>query len=423
MTIHRDLANSELHEPKDVSSAAKATCYLADGAGSGAFAVPTGANTVIINVLADLPTPSGGTHTLLGATNYVFNAAINLGTNNLTLADGTNVTANNFYAYLTTYTGTNPMFVGVDANVNIHDMRIDCPNSDCFNISDSGAGGVFAAVVTDIIALRSKGVGTLNKLLAFKLDTLSFLNCTTGVTILGGVTESIALNTLAFLGTSTVFTGIDLTGTTNIKVFSLDTFLFIAGAGSIGIKGDAASANMFPGSVATVSNGQLAIVVTALSGITVDDFRWNFDNNAGVQDTMPDAMVSLTANATVTTLSVGVPTLVAGTWSLERASQYTTTTAGRATYIGERPLLTPIDASVVIDPASGTNKSFRVFIALNGTAIVNSGMSVNISNGDPKEISVPWQLVLAQNDFIEVFIENETDSVDATVADATLRLR
>lgn len=37
MTIHRDLADSELHEPKGVAGASAGEVYVADGAGSGAW--------------------------------------------------------------------------------------------------------------------------------------------------------------------------------------------------------------------------------------------------------------------------------------------------------------------------------------------------------------------------------------------------
>ena len=55
--------------------------------------------------------------------------------------------------------------------------------------------------------------------------------------------------------------------------------------------------------------------------------------------------------------------------------------------------------------------------------ITNSGKSIKIDNGDPLSISLIWQLTLTTTDFLEVFIENETDSVDVLVIDATIRAR
>ena len=195
------------------------------------------------------------------------------------------------------------------------------------------------------------------------------------------------------------------------------------GAGSIGIKGDAASANIAVNRIANVENIQFSGVTTPLVGITVDDIRWSFQGNGGVADTMPDAMASLTANATNTVLAVGVPALILGTWVAERASQFTTSTAGRLTYNGERDLVTPVDVVLNLNPVSGASKVIRAYIALNGSIIVNSGKSIKIDNGDPLSITLLWQLTLSTTDFLEVFIENESDSVDVLVIDAIIRAR
>ena len=164
-------------------------------------------------------------------------------------------------------------------------------------------------------------------------------------------------------------------------------------------------------------------VDTILSGITIDDIRFAFRDNGALADSMPDALTSLTANAAATVVSVGVPTLVTGTWVSVRASHFTNTAAGRITYNGERNLVTPIDITVSIEPVSGTNKIVRCYIALNGAAVLASGISTHVDASDPKVVTIPWQINLATTDFIEVFVENETDSVNLLVSDATLRVR
>ena len=422
MTVHNAMTGSELHEPKAIAAAVKGAIYHADGAGSGAFLPPMGTKTVVVHVLSDLPAASGGKITLAANTLYFFGDSVNIGTDFLQFSAGAGIEAPAAFTSIITYTGTVPMLQGADANATIDDITLSCANSDVYSWIDTGGGGNSIVIISDVLVVACKAVGTFDDINTLVVNGATVVSCTDGIAILGNSMSGLRLTSLAMLSTDTGYIGLDVTGAT-IQTVNVDGVILAGGAGSIGIKGDAASANIVADFIANVSNVQFKGVTTPLSGISVDDFRWNFQGNGEVADTMPDALVSLTANATATTLSVGVPTLVAGTWSLERSSQYTTTTAGRATYNGERNLVTPIDASVVIDPASGTNKSIRVFIAVNGSVITNSGMSVNISSGDPKEITVPWQVNLSTTDFIEVFIENETDSVDCTVSDATLRLR
>lgn len=422
MTLHNALTGVELHEPKGIAAAVKGAIYHADGAGSGTFLAPMGAKSVIVHVLSDLPAASGGKITLAANTLYFFGDSVNIGTDFLQFSAGSGIEAPAAFTSTITYTGTVPMLQGADVNATIDDITLSCANSDVYSWVDTGGGGNSIVLISDVLVVACKAVGTFDDINTLVVDGSTVVSCTDGIAILGNSMLGFRLTSLSMLSTDTSYIGIDVTGAT-IQTVNIDGVILTGGAGSIGLKGDAASANIAANFIANVSNVQFQGVTTPLSGITIDDFRWNFQGNGEVADTMPDALSSLTGNATATVLAIGVPTLVAGTWSLERSSQYTTTTGGRATYNGERDLVTPIDASVVINPASGTNKSIRVFIALNGTEITNSGMSVNISSGDPKEISVPWQVNLTTGDFIEVFIENETDSVNCTVADATLRLR
>jgi len=299
---------------------------------------------------------------------------------------------------------------------------LNCATAEAFNFSETGGGNTKIVIISDVLVLACLTTGTLDKVRTLVIEGMTVLNCTDGWVFTGAATTAIRLVSVALVSTSTTFVGYDFTGSTQ-KTVNLDGITLVGGAGSIGIKGDAANANITANFIANVSNIQFAGVTTPLSGITVDDFRWNFQGNSIVRDTMPDAMVSMTSNATATVTAVGVPILVAGTFVDERSSHYTNTTAGRATYNADKAIVTPVDASLTLEPVSGTNKIIRAYIALNGTEITNSGKAIKISNADPKELSLIWQLEMTTSDFLEIFIENETDSTNVTVIDAILRVR
>jgi hypothetical protein len=316
------------------------------------------------------------------------------------------------------------MFEGIDVSCNIHDLRCSAANAEGFNISETSTGGTKSCIIERVTFTASKGMGTVNKLLAVKVDTLTGLAPETGLVVLGGVTQSLILDTLIFISTSVTFVGLDLTGTTDLQAGHLKGSLFVGGAGSIGIKGDAANANVKAGFVFDVQSNQFLSVTTPLSGISVEDFRWGFLANGGLADSLADGLLSMTSNATETVISaVDTPTLVDGTFVVERTSHFTGTTGGRLTLNSERPVAGPIMASLTIDVASGTNKSIRAYLALNGTEITNSGQAVNITAGDPKQLTIPWQISLEEDDYLEIFVENETDAVNIIVIDATLLVR
>lgn len=67
MTLHKDLTDPQLHEPKGASTATSGTVYVADGAGSGSFQAYPSASTSTRGIVfqaatdADITDSTGGT--------------------------------------------------------------------------------------------------------------------------------------------------------------------------------------------------------------------------------------------------------------------------------------------------------------------------------------------------------------------------
>ena len=204
---------------------------------------------------------------------------------------------------------------------------------------------------------------------------------------------------------------------------TIQSLLLNAPTGATGISGAASSANILLGSLGTITDCNFLGGITPLSGLTSNDIRWYFQLNNAIQDTMPDAMAALNSNVTETVIaSPATPVLVAGTFTIERDSQFTVTAAGRVTYNGERDITAPIDIVTSIESASGTNKDIKVFISLNGSVITNSAKSNRVGSSDPKNTTVIWQLTLSQNDYLEIWTENTSDTINLVVIDAVLRV-
>lgn len=382
--------------------------------------------TVIVNVLSDLPAASGGVIVLDASTNYVLGDSVDLGTNRIDVSAGNiSWTSNHIFGPTLTYTGTGSLFTGVDfGTFNIFQTRIDASNDgELFNLSDSATPGVSVVLIDSVDFLRAGKLGTFNDLLFLGITNSGGGDIDDGVTLAGSNWLFITMTEIDLESTSATFVGIDF-GTAISDAFNSRELLFVAPAGAIGISGLTNSGNISAGRIATLRDSNFSGGMTGLSGLSPDDIRWAFSFNGGIQDTTPDAMVSLNNNATETVITVtGTPVKVAGTFVAERGSHYTGDTTGRITYNGERPITTPVDIVVTLKSAGGTNKDVEAFLALNGAVISNSGKTNRVGQNDPKNVSVVWQLSLTQNDFLEVFVANNTDTVNLVVVDAILRAR
>jgi len=176
-------------------------------------------------------------------------------------------------------------------------------------------------------------------------------------------------------------------------------------------------------SLATFRENNFFGAMTKTSGFTGDDIRWEFNGNAGLPDTHLDSMMSLNSNVTETVIAVaGTPVKVAGTFVVERESKFTGDTTGRSAFNAERVAVFPVDVVTVVRSASGNNKDITVCLALNGTVIPGSVKSNRVSATEPKSNTVLWQLSLSQNDFLEIFVSNESDTTNLVVDEAILRI-
>lgn len=133
--------------------------------------------------------------------------------------------------------------------------------------------------------------------------------------------------------------------------------------------------------------------------------------------------VYMQGNATATTIaSTATPVLVAGTWTVDLQGSFTGTTGGRLTYTGTETQICRVVACLTLAPTSGSNQHISVYVAKNGSVITSSRMMSHGSNGDEDAISVSWQLSLATNDYIEIFVQNGTATNNILVSRAVLSI-
>jgi len=378
--------------------------------------VPASTKTVIVAVKADLPTPAVGIITLAADTNYLFTADVDVGTDRLVL-NGNLISAADSSLIQLTYTGTGVMLTDIGNSSKFTKIKLSCPNG---TLTDIQGGGVGVFQMLDMTVKDCLSIGTWDALRGSQMNNVSFDSLpTTGLLFTGS--QGIFLNTGSLVNLL-AGTFLDL-GTATFDGFSFTSSFPTVAAGATMVSGLANNGNINTGGFATIHEVIQGGSGAALSGITSDDTQWQFDLNNTISDTRPDALASFNTPTNTVITTVNTPVLVAGVWTTEPAvSQFTVTAGGRLTYNGIKPATFPISISANIESVSGSNKAITIHLFKNGSIVTNANMPNKVSSNDPKSTSIMWQLKFNPTDFIELFIENNTDNIDLKVNKSSIRI-
>ena len=134
--------------------------------------------------------------------------------------------------------------------------------------------------------------------------------------------------------------------------------------------------------------------------------------------------VYMQGNATATVIaSTGVPVLVAGVWTADQTTNTTCTAAGRITYTGTTTQVLTINAALTINPVAGAAQNIQAYLYKNGSAIAGSRIESIISIGAYMAVPLVYQVSMATNDYIEIYVQNSTATNNLTVTRAVLSIK
>lgn len=375
---------------------------------------------LLINSKSDFPDPVAGDITLEAETLYRLGNDIDLGTDRLILSEDTVVSGVESLVITLTYTGTGDMFTGVNVVNRISNLTIDCPNGRILNWSTN----VFKLFrMNDVTIKACDKIALMNSVGGAAV--CRFTNVSPAEVTTDGIELTGDWNTFFHEVSSGTLSGgayFNL-GTATFDAFIVDLPLVSLAAGTNLISGASGSANINSGGIGLVTRALTSGAGTPLDGVSVEDALWSFKDNDDIADTRPDGLLSLQGNATATVIAVaGTPVLVAGTWVVERASQFTGTTAGRLTYNGGKAATLPVIGSFTVEPVSGGAVNVSIEVAIDGSVVANSKRTSNTSAGNPASITIPWQEVFSTASFIEFFVTNEDTTVNVLVSSGTGRV-
>ena len=139
-------------------------------------------------------------------------------------------------------------------------------------------------------------------------------------------------------------------------------------------------------------------------------------------ETLSFATITMAGNSTATTIaSTATAVKAAGTFVVgDVSSNFTAVTSGRITHTGPQSRHV-INALVTLDAASGSNHLLSIFIAVNGV-IVSTKMTDTVSSGLPRAIATFINIVLDTDDYVEIFVRNESATTNVIAVNAVLSI-
>jgi hypothetical protein len=382
-------------------------------------APPVSTKTVQVQQLSDLPTASGGVVTLAAETDYLFQNDISVGTDRFQLSDNTVIRAADSQVIKLTYTGTGTMFTGVDIGAQIKEIALDCPNGQLMDISSSVGGKVFQISESGVDNCQT--IGVTSGMAAVQFNQVNFNNVVLDGWSCGGGNSILLIQSC--LATMQAGTFLDLASGTYDAVSIISLFTTLNGS-SVGLSGLSNSGNINVGGLGSVVNSRFFGAGTPLNTISPNDSLWQFAENDDIADTRPDGLLSVNGPLTVAISAANTPVKIgalSGDWVAERTSQMVADTNGRLTFTGGKDFVFPLLGSVSAEPVSGTNKTLTFYIAINGSIVANSGATTTVSSGGPKNTPVPWQANFNPADYLELWVENNSDATDVAINSGILR--
>ena len=386
--------------------------YLIDGVSTSI------SNRVVVNTASDFPAAVSGVRPLASNTQYYIGTNdVDVGTDRFSVGTNTSLKGAPGGSLLTSTT-TGDLFTGGDAaQFTIESLNTLAVSARIFNITDTTPSTVVTMINSIILAADS--VGLFTGVASVNFTNSAAVNINDGIET-AGVTGVISARQFQMVSASATFKAIDLGAAVSPTIEFTDLSV-TAPAGAFGISGLASSGNVASGSIASVTSCEFLGGMTALETITVDDIRWRFLGNSGIADTDAHALIFLLNNVTETVIdTINTPLIIAGTYTVHTESIYDGNTSGRITYLGERPITARINATMTAFTTTGAAKDVTFYVAKNGSIIANSGISNNVRLNVKGNSTMVWQEDLVEDDFIEIFVENNDDTTNITVEDMNI---
>lgn len=364
---------------------------------------------VMVDSILDLPSASAGVITLLDDYTYYFATTVDLAGARLVCGQNTTIlgaSSENCRIKSTGLVGT--ALITSEWSMPLRNITIE---ADIALDLDASGHAAQALDWYGVNFTNCNTVGTIANYSNFIMTDSAFLES-------DGLTFDGNFDTIGFV--QTLFnpaaggTMITVPATANIsRRFRIIYSAFVVGVGETGI--NFSNTATVPNDAYILDSVNFSGGGTYTTGVTYSDNKALWVNCRGVINSAAIGFMTMQANATATTVSAtSTYYKAAGTTTLESISQRFSHSSNRLTYTGA--LTRDFRVTVTATQEAGNNQELGLRIAKNGTTVSNSTSLQTTSGAGKSENSVSQSVIqLATNDYIEVFVSNETAVTDITV--------
>ncbi len=373
---------------------------------------------IIVDSLAKLPQPVSNVITLADNTTYLFTTTIDLLGSRLVCGQNTTIlggSSENCRIKSTGLTGT--ALITSQWSLPIRSIAFE---ADIVFALDANGNAGQALDWFGVNVIDSNTIGTIANYNNFIATDCGFLN-TQGLTF-GGTISTAGFSQCIF-DCRTGGTMIIIPSTATItRRFRIIYSAFIVLSGETGINVNTSAT--IPVEAYILDTVNFSGGGTYISGVQYNDNKALFIACLGVLNSASIAHMTMINNATVTDIiSQNVAVKVAGTTTSQSITQRFSHSDNRMTYTGA--IQRSFRVSVIFSFTAGNNNVISAYVAKNGSLITNSEASstANITGalvGRAENVATQTVVDLAQNDFIEVWVENDSATADITVSNLSL---
>jgi len=372
-------------------------------------------NFVLVKSVSDFPAPVSGVITLAAGVTYEINGTITLTSSiNLNNAWIRGVDAVNDKLIYTPASGG--LFTGANGG-NIKSITLSAPNAggSVFNLNAGGANRNL--IMENLYILGCNNVGTITGFAGTVfMQTVAYFTNTNGITFTND-TNVVILNTLWDKGNSNTYERFTGTFSSILKTGGAMQVLTANTATAISVSG-----------ITGIGSGELKNVMFIGTGTYVGgsfSSRWEVESNGIIteKDDVSTGNIYVSTPAVTNFSAINTPTKVLGTTTSTNLFRVTMPTNNRLTYTGKKAKRFQVISSASI-VSSGLNKSYTFYVAKNGTILPESRQQLQLPlTVDRGSITISCTVSLATNDYVELWVANNTDNISITVSTMNLAIK
>lgn len=380
-----------------------------------------GSNVVVVNSLSDFPAPIGGAINLVANTVYLIASNnVNISPNRIIASKGSVLIGS---SVLTSNLTSNVAgdFITASDDIEINQLSINCPNATFLKYDSATPKNGKIIIISTRINDCDRIIDSKNHRILLAHNFGVTKNTTNGVLISGTCAFTLFQ---AILFEDAAGTAFDF-GTSVSCVLEVDSAVVIpASAGTIIFDGLTGSGNIELGGSGTIRSNNIIGTFASTGNILPSDLRWTFIHSNVFQNSENTSYLAIPTNATVTTiLVINTPVKIAGTWTDVNSSRFTNDTTGKITYDGSKTIDVQISVNISALKAGGGTDNYTVYIAKNGVVDTNILGKFSTDSARIPNIAFFGSISLSTTDFIEVFVENNSNINNITITSANILVK